>query len=108
MSERPKKTFAEELYIALQPTRRKILEELKTGSRYIEQLAKNISEDRKNVSFHLLTLKEHGFVTGELGIIELPTHSSTIVEGRAGKFYSLTEKGEKAVETIERLIADNS
>ena len=95
-----RKEVGEELHIILQPTRRKVIENLKLkGSMYIEKIAKSIKEDRKNVVFHLMTLKENGFVDYDLGIIDIPNPS----KGRAGKFYKLTEKGFKAAEIIEKL-----
>lgn len=102
------KKLAEELYIALQPIRRKILRQLRSGSMYIEQLAKNTGEERKNVGFHLMTLREHGFVSGEVGVIQPPEHHSEEVEGRTAKFYSLTEKGNKAVEILEKVLKEDT
>jgi predicted ArsR family transcriptional regulator len=102
------KKLAEELYIALQPIRRKILEQLRSGSMYIEQLAKNMDEDRKNVGFHLMTLSDHGFISGEVGVIKLPEHHSKEIRGRTAKFYSLTEKGNKAIDILGKLLKEDT
>jgi len=99
-----RKPLAERLYIALQPTRKKILVALwkSPAPMYIEQIAKKIGEDRKNVAFHLLTLQEHGFVEGEYGVIEPPAERSAAI-GKAGKFFRLTDEGRKVCEMFEKL-----
>jgi len=97
-------TLAEKLYIALQPTRRKILVALlkSPSPMYIEQIADNIGEDRKNVAFHMLTLQEYGFVEGEYGVIEPPVKKSAAI-GKAGKFFKLTDEGRKVCEIFKKL-----
>jgi len=81
------------LYVLMQPTRQKIIKVL-SGSKeplYITEIASKIGENPRNVSFHLATLAEYGFVDGEYREIEKPAHHSAMT-GRAGKFYRLTSK----------------
>jgi len=97
---------AEELYIALQPTRRKIIKKLKAEKpMYIEQIADSIGEDRKNVAFHLMTLQDLGLVIGEFGLIEAVQERSA-AKGKAGKFFKLTGKGNLVADILEKLFKE--
>ena len=88
------------LYVLMQPTRQKIVRELKASKDplYIQQIASRIGETPRNVSFHLATLADHGFVDGEYREITAPTPNPGL--GRAAKFYRLTPKVD---ETMKRL-----
>jgi len=81
-----------ELYVILQPTRLKILQSL-LGSppRYIEQIARQVKENRKNIAFHLTTLEAHCLVECTLGIVD---ESHKLL----GRYYRITEK---ALEILE-------
>lgn len=91
------------LLLLLHPKRKKIIEALKDGKpRYIDEIAEMIHEDRRIVSFHLMTLEENGFLESQLKFIEEPD-----CKGRAGRFYTITKKLEnmrpeliKAVENL--------
>lgn len=99
--------------IACQPIRYKIfhaLQVLETMPRvdpaswkglYINKIADMIKADRRLVSFHLMTLLEHGFVSGTWGMITAPTSTA---KGKAGKFYRITEKGNKIFNSLTSLI----
>ncbi len=95
-------TELELLYVLMQPTRRKIIRALKTARKplYIKEIADQIEENERNVSFHLSTLAEYGFVDGEYREIEAPTHHSAAVKGKAAKFYRLTKKVENVTERL--------
>jgi predicted ArsR family transcriptional regulator len=85
------------LYVLMQPTRQKIIRELKAAGEplYIQQIADKIGESARNVSFHLATLAERGFVDGEYREIQAPTPNPGL--GKAAKFYHLTEKYDETV-----------
>lgn len=104
------KNLADDIFVALQPTRRKIVETLSksTKSMYIEQIAESTKEDRKNIAFHLMTLQNHGLVGGKLGVIESPNHGSDVIAGRAGKFYSLTKKGKNVATILQKIFEGQS
>ena len=87
------------LYVLMQPTRQKIIKKLKSSKEpmYIQQIADEIDETARNVSFHLATLAEYGFVDGEYREITAPTPNPGL--GKAAKFYRLTPKYD---ETIRR------
>lgn len=91
------------LYVLMQPTRQKIIRLLRNSGEplYITQIADQIHETPRNVSFHLATLAEYGFVDGEYREIEAPKPNPGL--GKAAKFYHITPKFE---ETIKRLTKD--
>jgi predicted ArsR family transcriptional regulator len=92
------------LYVLMQPTRQKIIKLLKESKEplYIAQIAEKIGETPRNVSFHLQTLAEYGFVDGEYHEIQPPTHNSPLVLGKAAKFYRLTPKVDEVVKRLAK------
>lgn len=89
------------IYALMQPTRRKIIKTLRESKEplYIKEIAQKIGEKERNVSFHLATLAEYGFVEGEYREIEKPTHHSRVT-GKAAKFYRLTPKVDAVIEKL--------
>ena len=87
----------------MQPTRQRIIQLLKTseGPLYITEIAKRIEESARNVSFHLTTLAEYGFVRGEYREIEKPDSHSALT-GKAAKFYELTDKVEEVTKRLAK------
>jgi predicted ArsR family transcriptional regulator len=75
--------------ICLHPIRWKILNTLATtdAPMYIDAIATEIGEERRLVSFHLVTLQEHGYLESEFKIVQDP-HS----KGKAGRFFKITPK----------------
>jgi predicted ArsR family transcriptional regulator len=74
--------------ICLHPIRWKILNTLSAGTPlYIDAIAKAINEERRLVSFHLVTLQESGYLESEFKIVQEP-HS----KGKAGRFFKITPK----------------
>jgi predicted ArsR family transcriptional regulator len=95
--------LANQLYVLMQPTRRKIVKLLQSGEpMYIDQIAKAIDEDRRAVSFHLLTLAEHGFVEGDFQLIEKATKNPGA--GRGAKFYHLTSKVDPIIKLLDTIL----
>lgn len=100
------KTDLAKLYVLMQPTRQRIIQLLRknpTNPMYIREIAEKIVESERNTSFHLSTLAEHGFVTGEYREISEPTHHSSVT-GRAAKFYSITPKVDEIIKKIAKEI----
>jgi predicted ArsR family transcriptional regulator len=97
-----------DIYVLMQPTRLKIVQALKSAEAplYIEELAKQIGGDRKNIAFHLLTLAEHGFVDSEYRVIEVPKENPG--HGKAGKYFWLTKKVDEVVAKLPQLLKPNS
>jgi predicted transcriptional regulator len=97
-----------ELYVLMQPTRWKIIQALKNAKAplYIEELAKQVGEDRKNIAFHLLTLAEYGFVDSEYRVIEVPKENPG--HGKAGKYFWLTKKVDAVVAKVPDLLKPSS
>lgn len=100
------KTDLANLYVLMQPTRQRIIQLLKKNPdnpMYIREIANAIKESERNTSFHLSTLAEHGFVTGEYREIADPTHHSPVT-GRAAKFYSITPTVDEIIKKIVKEI----
>jgi predicted transcriptional regulator len=97
-----------ELYVLMQPTRWKIIQALKAAKTplYIEELAKQVGEDRKNIAFHLLTLAEYGFVDSEYRVIEVPKENPG--HGKAGKYFWLTKKVDEIISKVPDLLKPSS
>lgn len=89
------------MYALMQPTRQKIIKTLRTSKEplYIKEIAEKIGEKERNVSFHLATLAEYGFVKGEYREISKPTHHSKVA-GKAAKFYRLTPKVDAVIKKL--------
>jgi len=78
-----------ESMVLLHPIRYKIIETLREAGRamYIDEIAKEVGEDRRLTSFHLTTLEEKGYAKSELQVVKKPSSM-----GKAGRFYQLTPK----------------
>ncbi len=84
----------------LQPTRYKIIMALKQARAplYIDAIAKEVNENHRLVSFHLVMMQKDGFLTSEVGEIKKPNSPS----GRAGRFYKLTPKVDEVLYKLRR------
>jgi len=80
------------LHELVQPMRYKIIQTLAQARKplYIGEIAKRIGVDRREVSFHLAALAEHGLVEGEWRVIEAP--KSKLAKGKAAKYYKPTQR----------------
>jgi predicted ArsR family transcriptional regulator len=94
----------DEASIILQPIRYRIYQELKKAGKplYVDEVAKRLDIDRRLVSFHLATLEEHGFVTSEFKAITAA--QSNPGKGKAGRFFSLTEKADVVLRRLKKEI----
>ncbi len=93
------------LNLLLQETRFKIVRELKRaeGPLYIDELARRIGENPRLVSFHLAVLQRSGLVTSEFRVIDSPKS-----RGKAGRFFSLTEKANEVASRLAQEITVSS
>jgi len=80
------------LHIMTHPIRYRIVKEIaKSGKSYVNQIARKLKLGRKLVSYHLLTLSQHGIVVGSYG---LRSKRSTDEKGRPiiVRYYELTDQ----------------
>lgn len=77
-----------EARIFLHPTRYRIAKLLAEKPMHVKELTEVLGEERRLVSYHLLLLEEHGFVSSEF---EYPKEA--ISSGKAIKKYGVTGKG---------------
>ena len=78
-----------EAHILLHPLRYRIALLLAERSLNLQELIDALGEDRRLVSYHLLILEEHGFVSGKFGFGRPNQRESN----KAGVAYGVTEKG---------------
>ncbi len=76
-----------EVHVLLHPIRFKIVELLTDGQLHINEISNLLGVDRRLVSYHLLTLEEHGFLSSRYEVSQRPGS-----KGRAMKKYRLTGK----------------
>lgn len=92
-------SILERVHILSHPVRHKLGELLIKTSEplYIEEISEKTKMDRRLVSFHLLTLSEHGLVDSDFRVIKTPAS-----KGKAGRFYRLTDSGREAMDRLEK------
>lgn len=64
--------LVDEAHILLHPIRYRIVELLAERPMHINEIAKAMEEERRLVSYHLLTLEHYGFVSSKYEISEHP------------------------------------
>jgi predicted ArsR family transcriptional regulator len=89
----------EEVHLLSHPLRYNILRLLSKGEpMFIGQIAEQLKAGQRLVSFHLVTLLDHDFVSGEWKVSKFPRS-----KGKAVKEYRLTPKGEAALRRLMQL-----
>lgn len=86
----------EEAHILLHPIRFRIVELLAEGPKYVNELAKALGEERRLVSYHLLTLEAYGFVLSRYEISEDPK-----LRGKALRKYWVDGKREQVISELK-------
>ena len=76
-----------EAHVLLHPIRFRVVELLTEKPMHINEISKALGEERRLVSYHLLTLEEHGFLSSKYEISEQPKS-----KGKAIRKYEVTEK----------------
>ncbi len=79
-----------EVHVLLHPMRYKIVELLAEKPMHINEMSKVLGEERRLVSYHLLTLEEYGFLNSNYEISEQPKS-----KGKAIRKYRVTGKVEE-------------
>ena len=90
--------------ILLQPLRYDVYKVLKYSKQplYIDQIAEAVHSDRRLVSYHLATLEEHGFATSQF--MEITAAKPNPGKGKAGRFYTLTDKADRVLAQLKKEI----
>ena len=86
----------EEAHVLLHPIRFRILELLMEKTMHISEISKATGEERRLVTYHLLTLEEHGFVDSKYEISEQPKS-----KGKALRKYWVTDKVAKTISELK-------
>lgn len=91
--------LVEEAHVLLHPIRFRIVELLAEKPMHINAISNALGEDRRLVSYHLLTLEEYGFLDSKYEISEEPKS-----KGKALKRYWVTDKVEEVISEIKKNI----
>jgi DNA-binding transcriptional ArsR family regulator len=84
--------------VLLHPVRFRIVELLMEKPMHINEISKAMGEERRLVSYHLLTLEEHGFVDSRYEISEQPKS-----KGKAIRKYWVTDKVEEVISALKKI-----
>ena len=98
--------LVKEAHVLLHPTRYRIAKLLAEKPRHISELIEALGEDGRLVSYHLLTLEEHGFVSSKFDFPQVE-----MAKSKPGKKYDVTDKGHISYQFLileaEGLLGDN-
>jgi len=86
-----------EIHVLLHPIRFRIVELLADKQMHINEISNALGEERRLVSYHLLTLEEHGFLDSKYEISELPKS-----KGKAIRKYRITNKVEEVISEFKK------
>ena len=89
--------LVEEAHVLLNPIGFRIVELLAEKPMYISEIAKVMGEERRLVSYHLLTLEEYGFVSSKYEISEHPKS-----RGKAIRKYWVNGKVENVISELKK------
>ena len=78
-----------EAHILLHPLRYRVAALLAERPLTLQELIDTLAEEPRLVSYHLLLLEEHGFVSGKFGL----DHPEQMESRKAGVAYGVTKKG---------------
>lgn len=90
--------LVKDAHVLLHPVRFRIVELLMGKSMHINEISKAMGEERRLVSYHLLTLEEHGFVESRYEISEEPKS-----KGKAIRKYWMTDKVEGVISELKKI-----
>ncbi len=88
-----------DVHILLHPVRYRIVELLMDEPMHINEISREVNIERRLVSYHLLTLEEHGFVKSNYEISEHPRS-----KGRAIRKYEPTEKVKHVLSELRKIL----
>jgi len=88
----------EEAHVLWHPMRFRIAKLLLEKPMHINGISKALGEERRLISYHLLTLQSYGFVNSRYEISEAPKS-----KGKAIRKYWVTEKVEEVITEIKKI-----
>ena len=91
-------TLVKDAHVLLHPIRFRIVELLAEKPLHINGISKAMGEERRLVSYHLLTLEEYGFVDSRYEISEAPKS-----KGKAIRKYWVTDKVDQVISEIKKI-----
>jgi predicted transcriptional regulator len=91
-------TLVKDAHVLLHPIRFRIVELLAEKPLHINGISKAMGEERRLVSYHLLTLEEYGFVGSKYEISEAPKS-----KGKAIRKYWVTDKVDQVISGIKKI-----
>lgn len=86
-----------DVHVLLHPMRYRIAELLAEKPMHINEISNALGEERRLVSYHLLTLEEYGFLSSKYEISEQPKS-----KGKAIKKYWVTGKVEEVFSELKK------
>ncbi len=81
-----------DIHVLMHPLRFRIVQLLAGGQMHINEISNALGEERRLISYHLLTLEEHGFLDSRYEISRLPRS-----KGKALRKYRITNKVEEVI-----------
>lgn len=91
-------TIVKDAHVLLHPIRFRIVELLADKPLHINGISKAMGEERRLVSYHLLTLEEYGFVDSKYEISEQPKS-----KGKAIRKYWVTDKVNTVISELKKI-----
>lgn len=91
-------TIVKDAHVLLHPIRFRIVELLVDNPMHINGISKAMGEERRLVSYHLLTLEEYGFVASRYEISEQPKS-----KGKAIRKYWVTDKVNTVISELKKI-----
>ena len=91
-------TIVKDAHVLLHPIRFRIVELLADNPMHINGISKAMGEERRLVSYHLLTLEEYGFVDSRYEISEQPKS-----KGKAIRKYWVTDKVNAVISELKKI-----
>lgn len=86
-----------DVHVLLHPIRYRIVERIAEKPMYINEISKTLGEERRLVSYHLLTLEEYGFLNSKYEISE-----DANSKGKAIRKYKVTGKVEEVISELKK------
>jgi len=90
--------LVKDAHVLLHPIRFRIIELLAEKPIHINGISKAMGEERRLVSYHLLTLEEYGFVNSKYEISESPKS-----KGKAIRKYWVTDKVKEVISELKKI-----
>ncbi|HDS45985.1 MAG TPA: ArsR family transcriptional regulator [Methanomicrobia archaeon] len=91
-------TIVKDAHVLLHPIRFRIVELLADNPMHINRISKAMGEERRLVSYHLLTLEEYGFVDSRYEISEQPKSKN-----KAIRKYWVTDKVNTVISELKKI-----